>query len=197
MTLTYNPNIAKVKVNIHTKYQGRRSNGSAVRAQTDGHPNGQTDGQTDGRYQVHYLPRFAVDKYGSAVCVIHKTYVQGAIMSKWFDCEMSKNEHWTEKAHDLRNNLVERFLRSVSKLITDEVLFIDIGVELDLKWDEIKTIRTDNPNSIVNAGYQALQEWRNKIQTNDITVIKETLLEAFTTCKVGSQFQQVAQKFEL
>ncbi len=22
-----------------------------------------TDGQTDGRYQVHYLPRFAVDKY--------------------------------------------------------------------------------------------------------------------------------------
>ncbi len=22
----------------------------------------QTDGQTDGRYQVHYLPRFAVDK---------------------------------------------------------------------------------------------------------------------------------------
>ena len=136
-------------------------------------------------------------KYGSAVCFEHKTYVQGAIMSKWFDCKMSKNEHRTEKAHNLRNNLVERFLRSVSKLITDEVLFIDIGVELDLKWDEIKTIRTDNPNSIVNAGYQALQEWRNKIQTNDITVIKETLLEAFTTCKVGSQFQQVAQKFEL
>ncbi len=22
-----------------------------------------TDGQTDGRYQVHYLPRFAVDNY--------------------------------------------------------------------------------------------------------------------------------------
>ncbi len=22
----------------------------------------ETDGQTDGRYQVHYLPRFAVDK---------------------------------------------------------------------------------------------------------------------------------------
>ncbi len=39
-------------------YQGHRSNSSAVRALTDG----QTDGQTDGRYQVHYLPRFAVDK---------------------------------------------------------------------------------------------------------------------------------------
>ncbi len=43
MTLTYNPNLAKVKVNLHTKYQGRRSNGSAVRAQTEGHPNGRTD----------------------------------------------------------------------------------------------------------------------------------------------------------
>ncbi len=28
-----------------------------VRGETDG----RTDGQTDGRYQVHYLPRFAVD----------------------------------------------------------------------------------------------------------------------------------------
>ncbi len=57
MTLTYNPNLAKVKVDLHTKNQGRRTNGSAVR--------GRTDGRTDGRYQVHYLPRFAVDKDGS------------------------------------------------------------------------------------------------------------------------------------
>ena len=33
--MTYNPNLAKVKVNLHTKFQGRRSNSSAVRAQTD------------------------------------------------------------------------------------------------------------------------------------------------------------------
>ena len=31
-----NPNLAKVKVNLHTEYQGRRSNGSAVRGETDG-----------------------------------------------------------------------------------------------------------------------------------------------------------------
>ncbi len=30
--------------------------------QTDKLTNGRTDGQTDGRYQVHYFPRFAVDK---------------------------------------------------------------------------------------------------------------------------------------
>ncbi len=35
MTLAYNPNLAKVKVNLHTKFQGRRSNGSAEKAQTD------------------------------------------------------------------------------------------------------------------------------------------------------------------
>ncbi len=44
MTLTYNPNLAKVKVDLCTKYQGRRrrSNGSGVRALTDG----QTDDGT-------------------------------------------------------------------------------------------------------------------------------------------------------
>ncbi len=51
-TLTYDPKLAKVKVNLHTEYQGRRSKGSAGRA----HANGQTHGHTDGRYQVHYLP---------------------------------------------------------------------------------------------------------------------------------------------
>ena len=41
---------------LHTEYQGRRSNGSAVR--------GEMDGQTDRRYKVHYLPRFVVDNLG-------------------------------------------------------------------------------------------------------------------------------------
>ena len=43
-TLTYNPSLAKVKVDADTKNQGQRSNGSAVRE------------LTDGRYQVHNLP---------------------------------------------------------------------------------------------------------------------------------------------
>ncbi len=67
MTLTYNPNLAKVKVDLHTKNQGRRSNGSAVRGRTDGQTDRRTDGRTDGRYQVHYLPRFAVDNYARCV----------------------------------------------------------------------------------------------------------------------------------
>ncbi len=47
-------------LDLHTEYQGRRSNGSGVRALTDR--------RMDGRYQVHYLPRFAVDKYWMIKC---------------------------------------------------------------------------------------------------------------------------------
>ena len=35
-TLIYNPNLAKVKVNLHTEFQGHRSNSSAVRGGTEG-----------------------------------------------------------------------------------------------------------------------------------------------------------------
>ena len=45
-TLIYNPSLAKVKVDPHTKNQGRRSNGSDRRARTDK----QTHRQTNGRY---------------------------------------------------------------------------------------------------------------------------------------------------
>ena len=58
MTLTYIARLAKVKVDPHAKDEGRRSNSSAKRVVTDR----RTDRRTDGRYQVHYLPRFAVDK---------------------------------------------------------------------------------------------------------------------------------------
>ena len=42
-TLTYNSNLAKVKVILHTKYQGRTSNGSAMRGGTDGQIDRQMD----------------------------------------------------------------------------------------------------------------------------------------------------------
>ncbi len=44
LTLTYNHNLAKVKVNLHAEYQGHRSNSNGVRMFTDK--------QTVGRYQV-------------------------------------------------------------------------------------------------------------------------------------------------
>ncbi len=58
MTLTYNPNIAKI--NLHAKYQGRNSNGSA-------------DRRMNGRYQVHYLSAarcYAVDKNESIIALV-------------------------------------------------------------------------------------------------------------------------------
>ena len=57
-TLTYNPSLAKVRVDPHTKNHGHRSNGSDRRARTDK----QAHRQTNGRYQTHCLPCFAIDK---------------------------------------------------------------------------------------------------------------------------------------
>ncbi len=60
-TLTYNPKLAKVKLYLHTKYQGRRSNSSGMRVVMDG----RTDRRTDGWTQPSTLsPHFAVDKNG-------------------------------------------------------------------------------------------------------------------------------------
>ncbi len=50
LTLTYIARIAKVKVDLHAK-EGHRSNGSAVRAQTNGRTYGRTERQTDRRGQ--------------------------------------------------------------------------------------------------------------------------------------------------
>ncbi len=44
-TLTYNPSLAKVMVNSHTKNQGHRSNGLAVRVLTDTHTDIHTERQ--------------------------------------------------------------------------------------------------------------------------------------------------------
>ncbi len=70
MTLTYIARLARVKVDLHAKDEGCRSNGSARRVVTDR----RTDGQTDGRYQVHYLPRFAVDNEGNKIMYIVLTF---------------------------------------------------------------------------------------------------------------------------
>ncbi len=45
------------------------------------HPDGQTDGQTDGRYQVHYLPRFAVDNYPQ----VGEVEISGTLKRIWDD----------------------------------------------------------------------------------------------------------------
>ncbi len=58
-TLTYSPNLANVKVDLHTEYKGRRSNGSAVRGDRDG----RTDRLTDATSALS--PCFAVDNQKS------------------------------------------------------------------------------------------------------------------------------------
>ncbi len=56
MTLTYNISLAKVKGNIHTKNQGNRSNGLAVRVLT--HTDTHTDTHTHSRLRSYDLDRW-------------------------------------------------------------------------------------------------------------------------------------------
>jgi len=53
MTLTYNPRLAKVKVDPHAKNQGQRSNVSNRRAPTDKLTHTHAHGQTDGHTRIH------------------------------------------------------------------------------------------------------------------------------------------------
>jgi len=56
-TLTYNPRLAKVKVDPHAKITIK---GQTVQTEECPQTNGQT--HTHGRYQTYYLPCYAVDK---------------------------------------------------------------------------------------------------------------------------------------
>ncbi len=66
------------------------------RKQTDRQTDRRTDGQTDGRYQVHYLPRFAVDKNSRLVhLTINKTArYTGMIINRWTINTSNKSPHF-------------------------------------------------------------------------------------------------------
>ncbi len=55
--MTYIANLAKVKVDLHAKDEGRRSNGSTVRA----HTNGQADKQTDATKCIISLASWSIN----------------------------------------------------------------------------------------------------------------------------------------
>ena len=71
MTLTYNPRLAKVKVDPHAKNQDQRLNSSNRRVPKDIRTDTHT--HTHGRYQTYYLPCYAVDKY-AYLNVIHSPF---------------------------------------------------------------------------------------------------------------------------
>jgi len=75
-TLTYNPRLAKVKIDPHAKNQGQRSNGSNRRAPTDKRTDTHTHTPWHGRYQTYYCPCCAVDNNTGplAYTYIHQTW---------------------------------------------------------------------------------------------------------------------------
>ncbi len=76
LTLTFDlqPNLAKVKVDLHTKNQGHKSNGSVVRV------------DADGRYQVHYLPALRLIKTTpfNSICQVWYTNNEYTVLTFFF-----------------------------------------------------------------------------------------------------------------
>ncbi len=97
-------------------------------------------------------------RYALASCPTHHTIISGDKITRWFKVETS--------ACDKKS--IDKFLRVIAKLVTNEEILYDVGLGLDLEVEEIAAIRTDNDRSIVNAGQAVLIEWWKKISTKDI-----------------------------
>ena len=88
-TLTYNPNLAKVKVNPHDKNQGQRSNGSRRRA---GQTDRQTNTQTDATKRIISTASRSIknafeQSFRNLYCNYEKVYF--TIYSEWTPCNMT------------------------------------------------------------------------------------------------------------
>ncbi len=88
----------------------------------------------------------------------------------------------------------DQFLRDTSKLITTDDIMIDIGLEMDFTSSEIQAIRTDNPRSIVHAGYQLLLEWRKRLETLDTDILWHNMEPVFDKCNLGNVFRRKVQQ---
>ena len=91
-TLTYNPRLAKVRVDPTAKNQGQRSNGSNRRAPTDK----RTDTHTHGRYQTYYLPCYVVDNYISCPIL---PYSRLYLILQESVCFRKQHGWWRKKFH--------------------------------------------------------------------------------------------------
>ena len=74
MTLTYKARLAKVKVDLHAKNEGRRSNGSARREVTDGQTDGWTERWTDATKYIISLASQSIKSKELVSYCVQKAY---------------------------------------------------------------------------------------------------------------------------
>ncbi len=118
------------------------------------------------------------------ICKDHYKNVHSWEINPWFQKPEDQKLNF-----DFQNeNSLEKCLWEAANHITNETILYDIGLELRLLTHEIETFRTDNPSSIVLAGYKMLLSWKNKyVDLSDLHIIKEKLSDAFLSCNMGSK----------
>ncbi len=128
-------------------------------------------------------------EYRMALCPVHRKVLVAKYITPWF--EVCHNRIHTAGYQDTPNgNEIDTYLHKVSKLVTDEVVLFDIGIQLNLSADAITIIREDNPRSIVNAGFKMFHFWRNKMEMTEMEDVEEKLKFAFATCRMGTKFEE-------
>ncbi len=145
-------------------------------------------------------------EYALASCQVHHRVVLGRKIAPWFKYSSSfetspqplGNQVFNigvELAYDEGRNTPERYLKKVSKVITNEDILYDVGLNLGVSVDAIEISLQDNPRSIVMAAYKVLLCWRNRLaksgQPHNIDSLKMKLEEAFTESKIGSKLDKI------
>ncbi len=152
-----------------------------------------------------------INEHEAAVCPVHYKPIYVQRMRPWFWGSQTAmpnkganvlsditTDDYLGTCTTFQQNVVEsnakeaeKYLRELSKLVTNEDILYDIGIDLDFSGDEIESIRIDNPTSIRNAGYKLLRLWRNRQDATENSDLKLKLASAFNSAKLAGKFDNI------
>ncbi len=91
---------------------------------------------------------------------------------------------------------VELYLWKVSRLMIDVQTLTWIGISLDMDQSVIDSCLTDHPESIQNAGFFLLKDWKQSVHTNDLDALRSRLRPAFQENNLIDQFLKISVNSE-
>ena len=104
-------------------------------------------------------------------------------------------QHGVSTSTDHANRIaIEKFLMKTAKFINEDFILYDIGIELDITYEEIKAIRTDNSKSIVCASVEVLMLWRKRAGIENLETAKERIKRAFDEAQMAGNYDKLLKK---
>ncbi len=140
-------------------------------------------------YNNCYIPYSAIKslesgklKVGS--CKDHYKNIYPQDIIPWFETPRGpQNRCDTNFPNFLGEKNPQKCMNRAARLITNETRLFDLGLKLGLSKGDVEIIRTDNPTSIVQAGFTMLMEWKNQTSC-DLDTLKKELYDACVSCNI-------------